>query len=259
MSAINLNIECIDTREGDAQPTLDALRQKLSPRGDVTSDASRQRTIEVFGEPLTPIQVVQKICADVQQKGIAALLHYTKQLDGASLNAETLRVPESELAEAHERADAEFLQTVRRIRENVMEFQSAILHQDVEVTRDVGVSLRQRYLPLRRIGICVPGGAAAYPSTVIMTAVPAQAAGVDQIAVVAPPTRFGAYNPDLLATCHELGISEVYRIGGAQAVAALAFGVTGVEPVDKIVGPGNLFVALAKKTVYGEEKLNDEK
>ncbi|MCP4195106.1 MAG: histidinol dehydrogenase [Planctomycetaceae bacterium] len=252
MTQINLNIDCIDIREGDAQPALEALRRKLSPRGDVTSDASRKRTIEVFGEPLTPIQVVEKICSDVQQEGMSSLLRYCEKLDGAELSADTLRVSADELTAAHRQADPDFLRTVRRIRENVAEFQSAILHQDVEVTRDVGVSLKQRYLPLRRIGICVPGGAAAYPSTVLMTAVPAQAAGVDQIAVVAPPTRFGAYNPDILATCHELGVSEVYRMGGAQAVAALAFGVTGIEPVDKIVGPGNLFVALAKKTVFGE-------
>jgi histidinol dehydrogenase len=126
------------------------------------------------------------------------------------------------------------------------------LHQDVEVTRSVGVTLRQRYVPLQRVGICVPGGTAAYPSTVLMTAVPAQAAGVKELAIVAPPTRFGAYNADLLATCHELGITEVYRMGGAQAVAALAYGVDGVPAVDKIVGPGNLFVALAKKLVYGD-------
>ncbi|MDD4788595.1 MAG: histidinol dehydrogenase, partial [Pirellulales bacterium] len=98
----------------------------------------------------------------------------------------------------------------------------------------------------------VPGGAAAYPSTVLMTAVPAQVAGVKQLAVVAPPTRFGAYNHDMLATCRELGIDEVYRLGGAQAVAALAYGVEGLPRVDKIVGPGNLFVALAKKHVYGD-------
>ncbi len=115
-----------------------------------------------------------------------------------------------------------------------------------------GGYLVQRYRPLGRVGICVPGGAAAYPSTVLMTAVPAQVAGVKELAIVAPPTPFGAYNPDLLATCHELGLREVYRLGGAQAVAALAYGVAGIPRVDKIVGPGNLFVALAKRHVYGE-------
>src|SRR6201999_2206662 len=133
--------------------------------------------------------------------------------------------------------------------------QSRILKEEVRLVpqeEKSRVELRQRYLPLERIGICVPGGAAAYPSTVLMTAVPAQAAGVKEIVVVSPPTANGAYNADLLATCHELGIREVYRMGGAQAVAALAYGVEGVPRVDKIVGPGNLFVALAKKHVYGD-------
>src|SRR5438132_7505529 len=112
--------------------------------------------------------------------------------------------------------------------------------------------LRHRYRPLRRVGICIPGGAAAYPSTLLMTVCPAQAAGVKELAVVMPPTSFGAYNRDMLATCQELGVSEVYRIGGAQAVAALAYGVDGIPPVDMIVGPGNLFVTLAKRQVFGQ-------
>lgn len=247
-----LRIETIDTRQQDVQPALDALRQRLSPRGDVVSEAGKQRTIDVFGKPLTPQEVVAKICHDVQHEGLDAVLRYGRALDQADLDGDQLRVPREELAEAHGRAEPEFLKTLRRIRENILEFQTAILHRDVIVQRPVGVQLRQRYMPLRRVGVCVPGGAAAYPSTVLMTAVPAQAAGVDEIAVVAPPTPFGAYNPDLLATCHELGITEVYRMGGAQAVAAMAYGVAGVPPVDKIVGPGNLFVALAKKQVYGE-------
>ena len=153
--------------------------------------------------------------------------------------------------EAHAQADPAFLAAVRSVRRRIRDFQQAILHHDhrLEVP---GGCLVERYRPLDRVGLCVPGGAAAYPSTVLMTAVPAQVAGVKQLALVAPPTRFGAYNPDLLATCHELGIEEVYRIGGAQAVAALAYGVEGLPRVDKIVGPGNLFVALAKKYVYGD-------
>jgi histidinol dehydrogenase len=137
------------------------------------------------------------------------------------------------------------------VRENIRTFQEGILQRDVRIERPGGY-LRQRYRPLDRAGLCVPGGAAAYPSTVLMTAVPAQVAGVKQLAVVAPPTKFGAYNADMLATCRELGIDEVYRLGGAQAVAALAYGVEGIPRVDKIVGPGNLFVALAKRFVYGE-------
>src|SRR5690606_27007470 len=128
-------------------------------------------------------------------------------------------------AAAHAAAEPKFLETIRTIRRNVTYFQESILHRDRWVELESGGTLRQRYVPLDRIGVCVPGGAAAYPSTVLMTVVPAQAAGVKQIAVVAPPTPFGAYNQDLLATCHELGVGEVYRIGGAQAVAALAYGV----------------------------------
>ena len=242
----------IDTSQPDATAQLAALRQKLSPSGDVVSEAGRRKTIEVFGEPLSPQQTVERICGEVQSRGLPAVLEYTAKLDGADITSDTLRVTPKELTAAHAAAEPEFLETIRRIRTNVLRFQQAILQSDVTVDVPVGGTLRQRYLPLDRVGICVPGGAAAYPSTVLMTAVPAQAAGVEQLAVVAPPTPFGSYNQDLLATCHELGITEVYRVGGAQAVAALAYGIEGLPKVDKIVGPGNLFVALAKKHVFGE-------
>ncbi|WP_417389327.1 histidinol dehydrogenase, partial [Gimesia sp.] len=160
-----------------------------------------------------------------------------------------------ELKAPHAKPDPASLATLRRIRENIIEFQSALLPDDVKVLREAGesrVELRQRYLPLKRVGVCIPGGAAAYPSTLLMTAIPAQTAGVKEIVVVVPPTDFGGYNTDILAACQELGITEIYRVGGAQAVAALAYGVEGIERVDKIVGPGNLFVALAKRHVFGE-------
>jgi len=252
---MSVKIRVIDCARGDASELFADLRARLSPQGNVVSEAGRQRTIELFGLPLTPQQVVEKICTDVQTQGLPALLKYTKQLDRKEITAETLRVHPEELKAAHAQADPGFLATIRQIRENILEFQQAILTQDVVIQRrqnGARVELRQRYLPLRRVGICVPGGAAAYPSTVLMTAVPAQAAGVKEIAIVVPPTDFGAYNVDLLATCHELGIQEVYRAGGAQAVAALAYGVQGIPRVDKIVGPGNLFVALAKRYVFGE-------
>ena len=247
-----LSIPRIDTRKQDVKIALAELRAKLSPRGDIVSEAGRQRTIEVFGQPLLPSQVVERICGDVRGQGLDAVLDYTFKLDGADLTRETVRVSDDEIAVAHQKADPEFLKTVRRIRDNIREFQSSIKHCDVNVSPREGVTLQQRYLPLARAGLCVPGGAAAYPSTVLMTAVPAQTAGVKELVVVAPPTDFGANNPDILATCHELGITEIYRIGGAQAVAAMAFGADPIRPVDKIVGPGNLFVALAKKLVYGE-------
>jgi histidinol dehydrogenase len=276
-----LNIQRIDTRSADSQAAIDALRAKLAPSGNVVSEAGRRKTLEVFGKELTPAQVVERICSRVRLRGLDAVLRYTAKLDGVRLSAETLRVPAEDLAAAHGSVAPEFLKTIGRIRENILRFQTAILHRDVEVKvsegdlrsgvgagsedprttgspgTTVGSVLRQRYVPLERVGICVPGGAAAYPSTVLMTAVPAQAAGVKQIAVVSPPTPNGAYNQNVLATCHELGISEVYRIGGAQGVAALAYGLEGLDggplvKVDKIVGPGNQFVALAKKYVFGD-------
>lgn len=252
MPSLPLAIQRIDTHRQDVSQSLAALRERLSPRGDIVSEEGRKRTIAVFGEPLAPQQVVERICRDVEQQGLAAVLDYSRRIDRAELTAETLRVSETELAEAHRAADPAFLSAVRRIANNIRVFQTAILQRDVQVQPSPGVTLRQRYLPLDRVGLCVPGGAAAYPSTVLMTAVPALAAGVKELAVVAPPTAYGANNIDVLATCRELGIREVYRVGGAQAVAALAYGVEGLKRVDKIVGPGNLFVALAKKHVFGE-------
>src|SRR5207302_2323642 len=162
-----------------------------------------------------------------------------------------LRVSAEDMAKAHQAADTAFLETVRRVRHSIMSFQLGLLHRDAILTSPGRHELRLRYRPMRRVGICIPGGAAAYPSTLLMTVCPAQAAGVKEIAVVMPPTPFGGFNQDLLATCHELGVTEVYRVGGAQAVAALAYGVDGIAAVDMIVGPGNLFVTLAKRFVFG--------
>jgi histidinol dehydrogenase len=247
-----LAIPRIDARTPEAAAQIAALRAKLSPSGDVVSEAGRKKTIEVFGEPLAPQQVVERICRDVKIRGLAAVLEYTAKLDGKTLAASELRVSAEELTAARAAAEPQFIDAVRRSRERILRFQQAILHRDVTLETDHGGYLTQRYVPLARIGVCVPGGAAAYPSTVLMTVVPAQAAGVGEIAVVAPPTPNGSYNRDLLATCCELGVTEVYRVGGAQAVAAMAYGVEGLPRVDKIVGPGNLFVALAKKHVFGE-------
>jgi histidinol dehydrogenase len=250
-----VRIPTIDCSRDNATELFASLRAKLSPKGDVVSEAGRRRTLEIFAEPLSPQQVVERICREVRERGLSAVLDYGRKLDKKDLTPQTLQVQPSELEAAHRNADRRFLDTLRRIRANIVEFQESLLCETAVVTRKDGASrveLQQRYLPLRRIGICIPGGAAAYPSTLLMTAVPAQVAGVKEIAVAVPPTEYGGYNADLLAACHELGITEIYRMGGAQGVAALAYGVEGIEKVDKIVGPGNLFVALAKKHVYGE-------
>ena len=245
-----LNILWVNGKSENIPERIAQLRRKLSPQGDIVSPKGRQKTIETFGEPLTPQQVVKRICDDIAAGGIDALLDYNRRIDGAELTRETIRVPKTEIEKAYRNADPQYLVAIRRIRENIVDFQKAILHKDVRIQRPGGW-LAERYLPLNRVGICVPGGAAAYPSTLLMTAVPAQVAGVKEVAVMAPPTANGAYNPNLLAALFEIGIDEVYRMGGAQGVATLAYGVEGIPAVDKIVGPGNLFVALAKKNVYG--------
>jgi histidinol dehydrogenase len=247
-----LNISRIDCASDDARGAIRELRRQLSPAGNVVSPQGRARTIAAFGEPLTPQQVVERICADVRRRGLDAVLDYTARLDGVTLDPEAVRVTPDAMRAAFKAAEPAYIRTLRRVRENILAFQMGILNRDATLRRGPSCELRLRYRPLRRVGVCIPGGAAAYPSSLLMTAVPAQAAGVEEIVVVVPPTPFGGYNHDLLAACHALGIREVHRIGGAQAVAALAYGVDGIEPVDKIVGPGNLFVALAKRHVYGE-------
>ena len=224
------NVGRIDCSGEDAHRAIVELRRQLSPRGDLVSPEGRARTIAAFGEPLTPEQVVRRICDDVRDRGLEAVLDYTARLDRVELEPSAVRVSADELAEAYKAADPAYLRTIRRVRENILAFQSGILHRDARFRRGPGCELRLRYRPLRRVGLCIPGGAAAYPSSLLMTAVPAQAAGVPEIAVVVPPTPFGGYNVDLLAACHALGVTEVHRVGGAQAVAALAYGVEGIEP-----------------------------
>ncbi len=247
-----LHLRRIDYGAADAQARLAEFRAQLGASGNVVSPRGRELTVKVFGEALSPIQVVERVCAEVRAHGLSAVLHYTDQFDRVRITADTLRVTLSEMALAHAAADPSLLATVRRIRQNVLSFQYGLLHGDAVLTVAGRHELRLRYRPMRRVGVMVPGGAAAYPSTLLMTVCPAQAAGVKELAVVMPPTPSGAYNTDLLAVCHELGVKEVYRVGGAQAVAALAYGVDGLPAVDMIVGPGNLFVALAKRHVFGQ-------
>ena len=255
-SPTSLAVQTIDLTTAEGRGQLGRLVSSLSSQGDVVSPSAAKRTIEIFGEPLTPKQVVARICQDVQAKGREAVLEYSRRIDRAEVGVESLFVTAEAFEQAHASVAPAFLETVRRVRARVERFQQAVLPKDATVALPGGGSLRQRYLPLDRAGICIPGGAAAYPSSLLMTAVPAQVAGVREIVVVAPPTPFGSDNPHLLATCHELGLSCVMRAGGAQAVAALAYGIEGLARVDTIVGPGNLFVALAKQHVYGEVSID---
>ncbi len=191
-------------------------------------------------------QRVVEILRDVADRGDQAVAEYTQKFDGVKLAPGEFRVSKEELAKAHRQINQDILASLRQAIENVRAYQKDILVNRHNVPRGI------RYTPIRRVGICVPGASAPLPSTVIMTAVPAQVAGVKEIAVVSPPRHEGSIHPVILAVCYELGIDEVYRIGGAQAVAALAAGTQTIAKVHKIVGPGNKWVQAAKKDVSGD-------
>jgi histidinol dehydrogenase len=191
-------------------------------------------------------QQVIDILRNVAEHGDRAMSEYTEKFDRVKLKPDEFRVSQDEMDRANQQIDQDILLCLREAIENVRVYQKDILIDKDNAPRGI------RYTPVKRIGICVPGVSAPLPSTVIMTAVPAQVAGVKEIAVVSPPRHEGNIHPVILAVCCELGINEVYRIGGAQAVAALAIGTETIAKVDKIVGPGNKWVQAAKKNVAGD-------
>lgn len=209
----------------------------------------QKRITETFGEPLTPAQAVDRILSDIRNRGDAALAEWSKRLDGSS--AAQFAVSKEEMQAALRELPAEQRAALELAAERIRQF-----HQSQPVTswmtQSMGGTLGQYVRPIRRVGIYVPAGTAPLPSSVLMSAVPAQVAGVSEIALVAPPQRAtGKIAPIILAAAALIGIEEVYAIGGAQAIAALAYGTESIPQVDKIFGPGNLFVTLAKRQVYG--------
>lgn len=192
---------------------------------------------------------VEEILRDVVEKKNEAIIKYTEKFDGIRLAQEQFRVDEKDLEKACEQIPAELLGSIRKSVENVRRYQKEIfIGKNKRCSDGTGI----RYTPIERVGVCVPGASAPLPSTVIMCVVPAQVAGVKEIVVVSPPRYKGSIHPITLAVCYELGIVEVYRIGGAQAVAALNFGTETINRVDKIVGPGNQWVQTAKQLVFGD-------
>ena len=192
---------------------------------------------------------VEEIIADVRNRGDEALKYYAEKFDHAKLDS--LAVSEKELEEAVRTVDPKFLAILSEAAENIGHYHENQVRSDFVVTDRPGVILGQRVLPLERVGIYVPGGTAAYPSTVLMDAIPARIAGVSEIIMVTPPNKEGKVNPNILAAAYIAGVDKIFKTGGAQAIAALAFGTESVPSVDKIVGPGNAYVAEAKKQVYG--------
>lgn len=199
---------------------------------------------------------VHEIVEDVKTRGDDALFAYTAKFDHAFLSAESVRITDAETEEAMNEVDPELIRVMKRSMENIRGYHERQLQQSWFTTREDGVLLGQKVTPLESVGVYVPGGKAAYPSTVLMNIVPAKVAGVEKIVMVTPPGRDGRVNPVTLAAAHLAGVTEAYKVGGAQAIAALAFGTASIPKVAKIVGPGNIFVALAKKEVFGHVSID---
>lgn len=194
-----------------------------------------------------------KIVEDVKAEGDAALLRYTEQFDGVKLGADNLRVTREEIEAAYGEVDEAFLTAIREAAVNIRNFHEKQKRNSWMDLSPDGTMLGQIMRPLKRVGVYVPGGKAAYPSSVLMNVIPAQVAGVPEIVMVTPPATGGTagIDPYILVAAAEAGVRELYRVGGAQAIAALAYGTASIAPVDKITGPGNIYVALAKRAVFG--------
>lgn len=199
---------------------------------------------------------VAKILEDVKREGDEALFGYTARFDGAHLDAETVRVTEQEIQEAYDQINEELLGIIRRALHNIRTYHEKQRQNSWFDSRPDGTILGQKVTALARVGVYVPGGKAAYPSSVLMNIAPAKAAGVDEIIMVTPPDKNGKVTPTTLVAAKEAGADVVYKIGGAQAIGALAYGTESIPKVDKIVGPGNIYVALAKKAVYGHVSID---
>ncbi len=207
----------------------------------------KQRIKEVFGEELTPQEVVARIIGEVHSKGDAALFDYTKRLDGVELTS--LEVKREEIAQSYTKVSQELLSALELAAQRIQAFHLNCQRQSWVDFSEGG--LGQWVRPLDKVGIYVPGGKASYPSTLLMTAIPAKVAGVREIVIVTPPGEAGAIPPATLVAADIAKVDRIFSIGGAQAIAALAFGTQSIPRVDKICGPGNIFVQLAKKEVYG--------
>ena len=199
---------------------------------------------------------VQAIVDDVRARGNEALFEYTKKFDGAELSADNIRVTQAEIQEALSQVDPNLLAVMKKSMKNIREYHEKQKQYSWFDSKPNGTILGQKVTALSSVGVYVPGGKAAYPSSVLMNIIPAEVAGVEKIVMVTPPGKDGKVNPVTLIAAHLAGATEVYKVGGAQAIAALAFGTKSIPRVNKIVGPGNIFVALAKKAVYGHVSID---
>ncbi len=194
---------------------------------------------------------VEEILKKVREEGDQALFAYTKEFDNAEITPETIRVTDAEIREAYDAVDPALVDVIRKALVNIRSFHEKQKQNSWFSSTEEGTMLGQKITPLKRVGVYVPGGKAVYPSSVLMNIVPAKVAGVDQIVMTTPPGKDGKVCATTLVAAKEAGADEIYKVGGAQAIGALAYGTESIPKVDKIVGPGNIFVALAKKAVYG--------
>lgn len=194
---------------------------------------------------------VQEIIETVRANRDAALFDYTARFDGATINKDNILVTEEEIKEAYDAVDPKLLEVIRKSLVNIRTYHEKQRQNSWFDSQDKGIILGQKVTALARVGVYVPGGKAVYPSSVLMNIVPAKVAGVDEIIMTTPPGKDGKVNPSTLVAAREAGADRIYKVGGAQAIAALAFGTESIPKVDKIVGPGNIYVALAKKAVFG--------
>jgi len=241
----------ISTRDKDFDRKLARITNRLAEQEKAPPAAVRRKTVAIFGKPLTPMEVVRTIIADVRRKGDAAVLKYAAKADGLRMKAADLRVPASEIKAAPGRIDPALYAAIRESVDNVEAYQRHILAREPRPLKAGGRTMWARYRPVGTAGVYIPGGLAPYPSSLIMGAVPALVAGVPRVFVCSLPMKDGSMNPAVLAAAEACGVSEVYRVGGVQAIAAMAFGTDTIPRADKIVGPGSYVVMLAKKEVFG--------
>ena len=201
-------------------------------------------------------QGVAEILDHVRSEKDAAVFAYTEKFDGAKIDASNIKVTEEEIKEAYELVGEELTGIIRKALFNIRDYHERQRQNSWFESKPNGTMLGQKVTPLQRVGVYVPGGKAAYPSSVLMNIAPAKAAGVDEIVMVTPPGKDGKVTPTTLVAAHEAGADVVYKVGGAQAIAALAYGTESIPKVDKIVGPGNIYVALAKRAVYGHVSID---
>lgn len=199
---------------------------------------------------------VKEILDKVKEEKDAAVFAYTAKFDGAELTADTIEVTDAEIEEAYAQIDDTLLTVIRKAKDNIESYHAKQRQNSWFDSKPDGTILGQKITPLHRVGVYVPGGKAVYPSSVLMNVMPAKVAGVDEIIMVTPPGKNGKVSPNTLVAAKEAGVDKIYKIGGAQAIAALAYGTESIPKVDKIVGPGNIYVALAKKAVYGHVSID---